>query len=95
MNLTCITVATFNYTIQSALERMQMKLDQQQQIPDPELSSLAALDMTAVATKPFSTFSMRKTYWVLYQGFVCSDAKREDVLNRLRRVLEDGVFAYG
>jgi len=53
------------------------------------------LGKTAVATKPFSTFSMRKTYWVLYHGFICSDELREEVLGRLQVVLGKDVFAYG
>lgn len=52
------------------------------------------LKSTAVATKPFSTFSMRKTYWILYHGFNCEEEKKKAVLERLKKVIAPGVFAY-
>jgi len=53
------------------------------------------LNRTAVATKPFSTFSMRKTFWVLYHGFDCSDERRKEILQRLMKIIQPDVFAYG
>ena len=50
---------------------------------------------TVVATKPFSTFSMRKTYWVLYRGFRCSEEERAACMGRLHALLEKDLFAYG
>jgi len=54
-----------------------------------------ALARTAVASKPFSTFSMRKTYWVLYHGFDCSAERRTEVMKNLQLVMEKNIFAYG
>jgi hypothetical protein len=53
------------------------------------------LDRTAVATKPFSTFSMRKTYWVMYHGFSCTDEHRASVLAKLAECMQENIFAYG
>lgn len=50
---------------------------------------------TAIATKPFSTFSMRKSYWVLYHGFKGTEEEKTAALERLQKMIQPFIFAYG
>mmetsp|Transcript_19953 Transcript_19953/g.39177 ORF Transcript_19953/g.39177 Transcript_19953/m.39177 type:complete len:651 (-) Transcript_19953:49-2001(-) len=85
----------------SKLEMLAAKMEAddaaQSEAAQSELTAYAwnHLDRTAVASKPFSTFSMRKTYWVIYHGFHCKDEDRKAVLDRLKILVQPDLFAYG
>ena len=40
-----------------------------------------------IATKPMAEFAIRKTYWVVYQGFDAKSCQEKDVLNMLLEML--------
>lgn len=53
------------------------------------------INHTAIAMKPFSTFSMRKSYWVLYHGFASTNEEKASDLASLEQMIKPHLFPYG
>ena len=86
----------------SKLDMLCKKLDEQRLNSDSDIREHIDdrtpwwnIKRTAIATKPFSTFSMRKSYWVLYHGFKGTEEEKAAALERLQKMIQPYMFAYG
>ena len=81
---------TTNHFRMPARESGRPRVDQEHHSQDARSSAnttLINLTPTIVATKPMAEFAIRKTYWVMYQGFDRDSMEQRDCLNILLEML--------
>lgn len=55
--------------------------------PAPKENQISELEPTILATKPMAEFAIRKTFWVVYQGFDRSSCDERGILGIMQELL--------